>query len=258
MLPSIYISHGSPSLALTENSTTNFLKNLPKSFETPKYILVISAHWITRNLKILYKERPSTIHDFYNFPQELYELTYNAPSSKEKNDEVINLLQSNGIEIQKDYSRGGYDHGVWSPLRFLYPKANIPIIQISLPISYDAKELIHLGEILSTLRDDTLIVASGSITHNLRDIVWDENLTEIKPYAKIFKDWVVEKIENADIDSLIKYKSEAPYLSHNHPSLEHFLPLFVTLGASKNKTGKSLHDVYMYGNLSMDTILFED
>ncbi|WP_428026514.1 DODA-type extradiol aromatic ring-opening family dioxygenase [Arcobacter sp.] len=258
MLPSIYISHGSPSLALMENSTTNFLKNLPKSFETPKYILVISAHWVTNNLKILYEDKPSTIHDFYNFPRELYELTYEAPSSKEKNDEVIELLQSNKIEIQKEYSRGGYDHGVWSPLSFLYPKADIPIIQISLPISYDVKELIYLGEVLSPLRDDTLIVASGSITHNLRDMIWDENSTKIKPYAKIFKDWVVEKIENADVDSLINYKKEAPYLSLNHPSLEHFLPLFVSLGASKNKVGKSLHDVYMYGNLSMDTILFKE
>ncbi len=258
MLPSLYISHGSPALALMKNNTTKFLEELPKSFETPKYILVVSAHWVTRNLKILYEEKPSTIHDFYNFPQELYELNYNAPSSKEKNDEVINLLQSNGIEIQKEYSRGGYDHGVWSPLRFLYPKADIPIIQISLPMSYDAKELIRLGEVLYTLREDTLIVASGSITHNLRDIVWDENLRDIKPYAKIFKDWVVEKIEKADIESLLNYRKEAPYLSHNHPTLEHFLPLYVSLGASKKRVGKSLHDVYMYGNLSMDSILFEE
>ncbi|PLY10892.1 MAG: dioxygenase [Arcobacter sp.] len=257
MLPSIYISHGSPGLALMKNNTTKFLEELSTKFQTPKYILVISAHWVTNSLKILYEDNPHTIYDFYNFPKELYALTYEAPSSKEKNDEIVNLLTSNGIDIQKDYSRGGYDHGVWSPLKFLYPKADIPIIQISLPLTYDAKELMHLGEVLYKLREDTLIIGSGSMTHNLGDIVWDENKSDVKPYAKEFRDWVVDKLEKADIDSLSNYK-QAPYLAHNHPTLEHFLPLFVSLGASKSKVGKSLHDVYMYGNLSMDTILFEE
>jgi len=257
MLPSLYISHGSPMLMMMNNQSTKFLKELSSTFDKPKYILVISAHWVSNNLKILYEDKPSTIYDFYNFPDELYDLTYEAPSSKEKNDEIVKLLDSNEIQIEKDISRGGYDHGVWSPLKFLYPNADIPIIQISLPYNYDAKKLIHLGEVLSNLRENTLIIGSGSLTHNLKGMNRDEN-SYVKPSAKAFRDWIVEKIENADIESLINYRREAPFLGENHPTLEHLLPLFVSFGASKNKVGKSLHDVYMYGNLSMDTIIFKD
>ncbi|PLY07340.1 MAG: dioxygenase [Arcobacter sp.] len=257
MLPSLYISHGSPMLMMMNNQSTKFLKELSSTFDKPKYILVISAHWVSNNLKILYEDSPSTIYDFYNFPDELYDLTYGAPSSKEKNDEIVKLLESNGIQIEKDVSRGGYDHGVWSPLKFLYPNADIPIIQISLPYNYDAKELINLGEVLSNLRENTLIIGSGSLTHNLRGMNRDEN-SYVKPSAKAFRNWIVEKIENADIESLINYRRKSPFLGENHPTLEHLLPLFVSLGASKNKVGKSLHDVYMYGNLSMDTIIFKD
>ena len=119
MLPSIYISHGSPMIMVRDNTTTNFLKNLPSIFEEPKFILVISAHWVTKNLNILYEESPSLIYDFYGFPKELYELKYDASSSKEKSDEIISLFESNGMKIEKDTSRNGFDHGVWSILRFM-------------------------------------------------------------------------------------------------------------------------------------------
>ena len=257
MLPSLYISHGSPMLMISDNQSTRFLSALSSTFEKPKYILVISAHWVSNNLRILYEDNPSTIYDVYNFPNELYNLTYKAPSSKKKSDEIVDLLKSNNIQIEKDISRAGYDHGVWSPLKFLYPNADIPVLQISLPVNYDAKELIKLGEILYELRDNTLIIGSGSMTHNLMQMDRDEN-SFVKPSAVFFRDWVVDKLENADVDSLTKYRKEAPYLVQNHPSLEHFLPLFVSLGASKNRVGKSLHDVYMNGNLSMDTIMFEE
>ncbi len=257
MLPSLYISHGSPMIMMMDNQSTKFLKELSSRFEKPKYILVISAHWVSKNLKILYRNNPSTLYDFYNFPKELYKLNYKALSSKKKSDEIINLLKLNNIIIEKDSSREGYDHGVWSPLKFLYPKADIPVLQISLPLGYDAKELVKVGEILSKLREDTLIIGSGSMTHNLMLLNREED-TLPNVETKVFKDWIVEKIENADIDSLVDFKTKAPYLEQNHTSLEHFLPLFVSLGASKTKVGKSLHDVYMYGNLSMDTIIFEN
>jgi 4,5-DOPA dioxygenase extradiol len=258
MLPSLFVSHGSPALMIMENETKNFLKSLPSTFDKPKYILVISAHWVTNDLKILYEDNPFTIYDFYNFPKELYELDYPAPSSKEKSDEIIKILKEKNIDIKKDELRGGYDHGVWAILKLMYPDANIPVLQISLPIIYDSKHLVNLGEVLSKLRDEILIIASGTMTHNLRDSIWDENNTYIKPYAKEFRDWIVDKVEKGDVNSLIEYRKKAPYLVQNHPSLEHFLPLFVSLGASKTKVGKSLNNVYMYGNQSMDTIIFKE
>lgn len=257
MLPSLYISHGSPALMMMDNSTTNFLKELSSKFDKPKYILVISAHWITNNLKILYKESPSTMYDFYNFPKELYELLYKAKSDLEKSDEIVSLLKNSGFNVEKDSLRGGFDHGVWSPLSFLYPNADIPVLQLSLPLNYDSQELFKLGKTLKELREDTLIIASGSMTHNLADINWDENSTAVKPYAIEFRDWIVNKIEVGDVDSLINYKLKAPYLRQNHPSEEHLLPLFVALGSSTNHIGKSLHNKYMYGNQSMDTIIFK-
>ena len=257
MFPSLYISHGSPALCIMENSTTSFLKNLSSNFDEPKFILVVSAHWLTKDLKILYEESPHTIHDFYNFPKELYQLKYEAKSDLNKCDEIINLIENSGIEIEKDISRGGFDHGVWSPLSLIYPNADIPIIQLSLPVNFDSKKLFELGVVLNKLREDTLIIASGAMTHNIMNSNWEDENAKPTSYAKEFRDWVVENIQKGNVESLLNYEKEAPNLQKNHPSKEHFLPLFVTFGASNNHIGESLHDIYMYGNQSMDTIIFK-
>jgi 4,5-DOPA dioxygenase extradiol len=256
MFPSLYVSHGSPALSIMENSTTSFLKNLSSNFDEPKFILVVSAHWLTKDLKILYEENPHTIHDFYNFPKELYELKYEAKSDLKKCDEIINLIENSGIKIEKDTSRGGFDHGVWSPLSLIYPNANIPIIQLSLPLNFDSKQLFELGVVLNKLRNDTLIIASGAMTHNIMNSNWEDENAKPTSYAKEFRDWVVKYLQAGDFNTLLDY-NKAPYMIQNHPSKEHFFPFYVVLGASSNHIGKSLHDVYMYGNQSMDTILFE-
>jgi 4,5-DOPA dioxygenase extradiol len=258
MLPSIFISHGSPSLMIENNKTTRFLKSVPSMFDRPKYILVISAHWVTRNLEILTKSESSVIYDFYNFPKELYEQEYPANSDLKKEEEIIELLQNNSISIQKNSNRVGYDHGVWSPLSFLYPNADIPVIQLSLPISYSTEELMNLGKVLYPLREDTLILSSGSITHNLGLLDFANENADVHNYAKVFHDWLVEKLENGKKEDIVEYQTKAPCLHQNHPSIEHFLPLLVSYGASKDNIGKSLHDEYMYGNLSMDTIIFNN
>ena len=257
MLPSLYVSHGSPALMIMDNKTTDFLKALPKSFEKPKYILVISAHWVTKELRILTNEEPFEIYDFYGFAQELYEKQYPANNDINKVNEIVKLLKEKRIAVFENETRSGYDHGVWSPLSLMYPKADIPVIQLSLPLNFSPKELVKLGESLQELREDTLIVASGAMTHNLRDSSAMEYDGNISTYAKEFRDWIVKKVEKADINSLTDYIQQAPKAIQNHPTQEHFLPLFVSLGASKDKKGKSLHDVYMYSNQSMDTIIFE-
>ena len=257
MLPSLFISHGSPALMLMNNKTTKFLKELPKKFSKPKYILVISAHWLTKELEILTNEEPFVIHDFYNFPQELYKRDYPANNDIKKANEVIKLLKEHNISVFKNETRSGYDHGVWSPLTFMYPNADIPVIQLSLPLSFTPKELVKIGEALQALREDTLIIGSGAMTHNLRASTSLEDDKNVSSNAKEFRDWIVEKLEKKDLDSLVDYQNKAAKVIENHPSQEHFLPLFISLGASKDKKGKSLHDVYMYGNQSMDTIIFE-
>lgn len=258
MLPSLYISHGSPMLMLMNNETTKFLENLPSTFKEPKYILVISAHWVTQDLKILYEESPNLIYDFYGFPKELYDLTINVSSSKQRNDEIIQLFEKNGIKLEKDITRGGFDHGVWSPLRFMYPNKEIPILQISLPYGFTQNDLFKVGEILSSLREDTLIIGSGALTHNLRDIIWDEDTPQVKEYARVFHDWITENLKSGNYEEILNSNEKAPYLKQNHPTLDHFMPLFVNLGSSKSKVGKSLNNIYMYGNQSMDTYIFEE
>lgn len=256
MLPSLFISHGSPALSLTNNETKRFFQRVASLFEVPKYILVISAHWTTNKLEILANENPELMYDFYSFPQELYTMKYPIQNSIEKVDEVVKLLEENGIDIVKNKNRIGYDHGVWSPLKLIYRDANIPIIQLSLPLSYTPQELIALGEILYPLRKDTLIVSSGNMTHNLGLINWREENPKPQKYAVSFRDWIVEKLEKGDKRSLEQFIIKAPYVRENHPTLEHFLPLFVTLGASNDSVGESLNDCYEFGNLSMDSIIF--
>jgi 4,5-DOPA dioxygenase extradiol len=234
MFPSLYVSHGSPSLMIENNKTTKFLQSLPSLFYKPEYILVISAHWLTGDLEILTKSESSVIYDFHNFPKELYEQEYPANSDSAKEDEIIELLQNNSISVTKNSNRVGYDHGVWSPLSFMYPDADIPVIQLSLPMSYSTQELINLGKILYPLRKDTLIMTSGSLTHNLSLLDFGNANAKVHDYAKVFHDWMIDKLENSDKQSISKSLEIAPYLRKNHPSLEHLLPLFVSYGASKD------------------------
>lgn len=256
MLPSLFISHGTPALCIMQCDSRSFLEELPSFFKKPKYVIVISAHWITRDLRILSKDNPSIIYDFYGFPQELYDKKYPIKNNLTKVDAIINAFNESEIEISKDDKLEGYDHGVWAPLSLMYPNADIPVIQISLPYYASEKELINIGEVLQKFRDEALIIGSGTLTHNLRDSVRDIN-APIKSYAKEFRDWIVDKVEKADIDALSKVLIDAPNLKNNHPTLDHFLPFLIALGASKDKKGKALNNVVMFGNQAMDTILFE-
>jgi len=257
MFPSIYISHGSPALCLSKYKSATFLKELPNLFEKPKYIIIVSAHWITKELRVLGNPNPNIIYDFYGFPEELYNKKYPIKNDLNKVDEIISKFANKNIPILNDNKYKGYDHGVWTPLSLMYPNADIPIIQISLPIYSSAKELIKIGEVLQEFRTEALIIGSGTLTHNLRDSKRDIN-APIDSYAKEFRDWIVSKVEEGDVNSLENFLQIAPKLNDNHPTLEHLLPFFIVLGSSKNKKGKALNNLFMYGNQAMDSIIFKD
>ena len=257
MLPTLFISHGSPELAIKEHEVADFLRNLPTIIhKNPKHIIIVSAHWVSDGLKILSNDRPGIIYDFYGFPDKLYEKKYPAKNDIEMIDKIKESLLSKNIKISKDYTREGYDHGVWSPLSLMYHDADIPIIQLSLPAEYNTKQLMQLGSALQEFRDDSLIITSGNLTHDLRGSIWDENVP-VASYAKYFRDTVVEMLEKGDISSLIKFISTDQSTRANHPTLEHLFPLFVSIGASKNKVGKAYNNIYMYSNQAMDTIVFD-
>ena len=257
MFPSIFVSHGSPYLCLTKYESAIFLKKLPELFEKPKYIIIISAHWTTKELRILSNPNPNIIYDFYGFPKELYDKKYPIKNDLGKVDEIVKHFNKKNIPILKDDKHEGYDHGVWAPLSLMYPDAEIPIIQISLPIYFSITELINIGEVLQEFRNKALIIGSGTLTHNLRDSKSEVNAPVVLS-AKEFRDWIVAKIEDGDTNSLSNFLISAPNLYINHPTLEHLLPFFVVFGSSKDKNANVLNNVFMYGNQAMDCFFFKN
>jgi 4,5-DOPA dioxygenase extradiol len=254
MLPVLYLSHGSPQMVSMKHPVPDFIRSLYMSFERPKRIVVVSAHWMSSELEIMTNEEPEIIYDFYGFPDELYEMKYPIKNDLNLASEVGKAFEKSDIKYTNNEWHDGYDHGVWTMLKLLYPDALIPVVQISLPMSFSPKELSEVGAALRGLREDTLIVASGNLTHNLRGVVWDENAA-VKPYAKTFRDFVVSRIESGEVEELYDLSS-IPYLKENHPTLDHYLPLYVAIGASTTGQGQSLIENYMYGSLAMDQIRF--
>ncbi len=257
MFPSIFISHGSPALCLSCSESSEFLKRLPLLFNKPKYIIMISAHWATKDLRIMSNPKPNKINDFYGFPAELYEMSYPIKNDLIKVEEVIKAFNKAGIEVSKDEEHEGYDHGICAPLSLMYPDADITVVQISLPVYCDARKLIEIGEVMYSLREEALIIGSGTLTHNLAKSHRDMN-APIDKYAKEFRDWIVEKAKKGDVETLCDFIQKAPKLTENHPTLEHLLPLFIVLGTSKDKKAKVLNNVFMYGNQAMDCLVFDN
>lgn len=256
MLPSLFISHGSPDLRLREHEVKDFLCSLGSKFDKPKNIIIISAHWYTNKLEILSNPDVGLIYDFYGFPREMYQVKYPIKNNLDLVAKLTKSFEDSGFDISQNKVREGYDHGVWSILSLMYPDADIPVVQISLPLSYSTKVLFELGKVLQEYREDCLIIGSGNITHNLRDVDWRGDDT-IKPYAKEFRDWMVEKLKNSNVEELLDL-AKYPKLRENHPSVDHLLPIFFNMGSSKDAKGESMIENYMFGNLAMDTIIFEN
>ena len=257
-MPVLFVSHGAPTLPLEPGDTGAAWRKLGEQLPHPSAILVISAHWETRVPTVSRAVQPETIHDFSGFPAELYELQYSAPGAPEMAQAAALALQQAGIPVQLDDTRG-LDHGALVPLSLMYPKADIPVAQLSLQPDKDPAWHIALGRALRPLRDQgVLIVGSGSITHNLRALFKHPQGTRAPDWVMEFCDWMAEKIEAGDIDALSAYRTHAPHAVQNHPTDEHLQPLFVALGAATKIDGaQRLNRVMTYGMLAMDAWLFD-
>jgi len=255
MLPSIFISHGSPMHALEPGAAGEAWKALGRRFARPRAILIASAHWETNIPMLTGAAKPETIHDFYNFPEPLYRLRYPAPGAPQVAQRAQTLLKQAGFTAGIDGCRG-LDHGAWSPLLYAYPEADIPVVQISVQSALGARHHLALGSALKPLlKEEILIIGSGHLTHNLRD--WSRGGGAPEPYAREFQAWVKEKIEQRDFESLADYRSKAPHGARAHPTEEHFLPLFIALGAAPER-GKPerVFDAIESGVLAMDAYVF--
>lgn len=229
-MPTLFLGHGSPMNALEQNDFTRSLSKLANELPKPKAILCISAHWMTSGTWVTHMKNPKTIHDFYGFPQELFNVQYAAPGSPELAELVASIISQ--PKIFSDEEKWGLDHGTWSVLRHMYPKADIPIIQLSLDMTKPIEFHLALGKQLSPLRDQgILIVGSGNVVHNLRMISWNENANP-HPWATEFDQWIKEKINARDFDAVVfeATKSQAGQLSI--PTPDHYYPLLYILGAS--------------------------
>jgi 4,5-DOPA dioxygenase extradiol len=256
MLPSLFVSHGAPTLILEDGPTCDFLRGLGTSLGRPKAVIAVSAHWETDDPAVSAASRPTTIHDFYGFPDALYRMSYPAPGAPELAERAAALLTKSGIANQVDPSRG-LDHGAWVPLMLMYPQADIPVLQLSVQPQRDPAHHLAVGRALGSLRgEDVLILASGGAVHNLRALAWNRHGAP-EPWAQGFDDWLVKSVEEGAIDDLVGYCQRAPGAVQAHPRDEHFLPLFVALGAAGGAaTGRRIHAGFEHGSLSMAAFSF--
>lgn len=228
-MPIFFLGHGSPMNALLDSNYSRSLAKIGKTIPKPKAILVISAHWITQGTWITEMENPKTIHDFYGFPQDLYNIQYPAPGSPEISKHIRNILSD--LNIQADFN-WGLDHGTWSILKHMFPEAIIPVLQLSLDISKPLDYHFKFGKRLSQLRNNgILIIASGNLIHNLQKIHWEPNA---KPYdwALEFNNWLKEKFLSREFELLIKDFHNSVSGKLSVPTLDHYIPLHYVLGAA--------------------------
>ncbi len=256
-LPSLFLSHGSPMMSVEDSAARRFLSGLGDSLDRPRTILVASAHWCAASPMIGGCRAPETIHDFGGFPRDLYDIRYEPPGSAEIAGRAAELLAQNGVDGAIDNTRG-LDHGAWVPLMLMYPGADIPVTQISTQPHLGPAHHYALGKALSALCDDgVLIIGSGNLTHNLGEMRRGEPDGATNGRVAEFTDWVFDGLSDGRLDDLLDYRRLAPHAAHNHPSDEHFMPLYTALGAGgAGALPERLHQSYSYGALAMDAYAF--
>jgi 4,5-DOPA dioxygenase extradiol len=259
-MPTLFISHGSPMLAVVDSAARRFLKDLGASLPRPAAVVVLSAHYDTPVTEITAGARPETIHDFGGFPSELYRLHYPAPGSPELAEDVAARLADAGVPARLAPVRG-LDHGAWIPLSLMFPRADVPVLQVSIDSARSPEWHFGLGQALRPLRDSgTLLLGSGGATHNLASYMHAHGRTDETPppeWVEAFNEWTAGAIAARRLDDLFHYSERAPFAAQNHPTAEHYLPLFVALGAAHDdEHGVRIHSSYDRGLLSLDAYAF--
>jgi 4,5-DOPA dioxygenase extradiol len=254
VLPSVFVSHGAPTLAFEKNDTVEFLRGLGRELGRPRAILCVSAHWATSAPTLSAAERPETIHDFGGFPEELYRVRYDAPGAPQLAARAAELLAASGLESEVSRERG-LDHGAWVPLSLMYPERDVPVTQLSVQPRAGAGRHFRVGQALAPLRrEGVLILSTGGATHNLSQIGRGEHAPE---WAARFDEWLDERIRRGAYEELLEYRGLAPHAELAHPTDEHLLPLFVAAGAGgAGAPGRGLHRGWTHGSLSMSAYAF--
>jgi len=246
----LFMGHGSPMNTIEDNEFSRNWKEFAATIPKPESILCISAHWVTEGTYVTAMENPKTIHDFYGFPRKLYEVQYRAKGSSDLANEVVKAVKS--VKVTPDYE-WGLDHGTWSLLVNMYPKADIPVLQLSLDYRLPLDKQFQIGKELNQLREEgVLIIGSGNLVHNL--MVMDMGASSYA-WAIDFDNFVKDSLEKQDYDALINY-TEHRSSTLAHPTNEHYIPLLYVIGAAENQKPQFFNDVIFAGSISMRCVVF--
>jgi len=249
-MPSLFLAHGSPMLALEDSEYAAFLQDYARRVGKPEAILVFTAHWEAPATTFTATDGVyETIHDFYGFPDELYRVRYPARGSRAVAGLAAEKLAAAGLPAAKD-ERRGLDHGSWTLLIRMYPDADVPVVQASVNPYWPAERQYAIGAALRNLRKEgVLVIGSGVTVHNLRMVMWDSTAAE--PWAVAFDDWLVERTQAHNRGELFRYDALAPHAKTAVPRAEHLVPYFIAYGAGDpDRTPEVIHRSYSYGTLS--------
>jgi 4,5-DOPA dioxygenase extradiol len=256
ILPTLFISHGAPTMPLEDIPARKFLEELGPQYNKVKTVLCISAHWVTTIPAVNTAETPETIHDFYGFPKELYKIEYPAHGDQKLAQQVAELIQAADIPCDVDEKRG-LDHGAWVPMMLMYPPADIPVFQLSIQQNLDPAQHLELGRAIGKLRsENVLIMGSGGAVHPLGYAGFRISGNP-STWAKDFDNWLTDAVTRGDENQLINYRKLAPYPERAHPYPDHYMPLLTAFGAAgKGAKGRVIHHSWS-GDLGMAAYQFE-
>jgi 4,5-DOPA dioxygenase extradiol len=249
-MPVLFIGHGSPMNAVEENSFVEGWRRIAKLLPKPKAILCVSAHWVTEGTGVTAIAKPKTIHDFYGFPEELYKIEYKARGSLELAKKIKGVVKSVPVDLDQEW---GLDHGAWVPLKIMFPKADIPVVQLSLSADLSPEQHFKIGKELAPLRDEgVLVIGSGNCVHNLMRMEWDG---EPFDWAVEFDRFVKDSLSTGNHKALVNYESH-PKAKLAHPSNEHYLPLLYAIGAAENEKPQFFSEGIFAASLSMRCVAY--
>lgn len=259
---SLFISHGGPNIIIDDTEARDYLKSLPSLVGKPKAIVIASAHFETDGPVVVTDPHPGMIYDFGGFPDELYRIVYPAPGEPELAMRIAHMLADAGLSPRIAPKRG-YDHGSWTSMLLAFPKADIPIVQLSIDPRRDARYHYALGMALAPLADeDILLVGSGHITHNLR-AVFGAMRQGLAPDAAMaakvaaFTEWFADRFAEGDREAILDWRKRAPNVAENHPTDEHLMPLFFAYGAGgENAKAERVHASRQMGFFAFDSWMF--
>lgn len=253
-MPALFVGHGNPMNSISDNPYTRGWAGLGEVLPTPRAILAISAHWYIPATCITIAPLPRTIHDFYGFPQKLFEIDYPAPGSPELAEEVADLLVPDRVAPDSEW---GLDHGTWSVLRHIYPRAHVPVVQLSLDMRLSPEKHFELGQRLQALREEgVLVIGSGNIVHNLPAFNWTNPSSEPPGWAVDFEEWNRNMFLAGQADALVDYLGRGKMADWSAPTPEHYLPLLYLAGL-QDQTDMASFPVEGFdgGSMSMLSVL---